>query len=247
VGDHLATVVREHLGLGRAPVADIADLAEHHLGVDVAIWPVGEAVNGLCVHGQGIAMLLVNSSCSAGRERFSAAHELAHHLLEDPREILIETDIYDVSIPTESRANAFAAAFLLPRDGILEFVGERPVDASVLGELLRLFRVSYRALVWRLFFLRILKRDEVDRWLNVSANAVLRAAGDSNPGELTEPTKTRRIPTRLWRAALEGYQAGRVGIGLLAALSDEGAEILYGQLAAAGVMPPAIADDLVDI
>jgi transcriptional regulator with XRE-family HTH domain len=246
-GERLAEVVREELGLGRAPLADIAELAERHLGVDVALWPVGDAVSGLCAHGDGVATILVNSQFSAGHERFSAAHELAHHLLSDPREVVIEANLYETSSPAEVRANAFAAAFLMPADSARELIGVAGVDAEVLGELLRHFRVSYQALVHRLWTLAIISRADAESWLAESATAALCAAGDSNPHELTGPTLTRRIPTRLWRAALEGYQSGQVGIGVLAGLADTDAETLYAKLAADGIVPPTVVDDLADI
>jgi Zn-dependent peptidase ImmA (M78 family)/transcriptional regulator with XRE-family HTH domain len=246
-GERLAEVVREELGLGRAPLADIAELAERHLGVDVALWPVGDAVSGLCAHGDGVATILVNSQFSAGHERFSAAHELAHHLLSDPREVVIEANLYETSSPAEVRANAFAAAFLMPADSARELIGVAGVDAEVLGELLRHFRVSYQALVHRLRTLAIISRADAESWLAESATAALRAAGDSNPHELTGPTLTRRIPTRLWRAALKGYQSGQVGIGVLAGLADTDAETLYAKLAADGIVPPTVVDDLADI
>ena len=51
----------------------------------------------------------------------------------------------------------------------------------------------------------------------------------------------------LWRAALESYQSGRVGIGVLAGLADTDAETLYTQLAADGIAPPSVADDLATV
>lgn len=246
-GERLARVVREELGLGRSPVSDIADLAERHFGVDVALWPVGEAVSGLCAHADGVATLLVNSEFSAGHERFTAAHELAHHLLADPREVVIEGDIYETSSPAEVRANEFAAAFLMPEEGMRELASGAPVDAEMLGEMLRHFRVSYKALLNRLRALNLVRASDAELWAAQSPTAVLRAAGDSNPRELTGPTFNKRVPTRLWRAALEGYQSGQVGIGVLAGLADTDAETLYTQLAADGISPPSVADDLADI
>lgn len=76
---------------------------------------------------------------------------------------------------------------------------------------------------------------------------VLRAANDPAPDELVEPDESRRIPPRLWRAAQAGYQDGRVGIGTLAALTDEDPEQLFIRLAADDVRPPALTDDLHDL
>jgi hypothetical protein len=103
---------RPRLGADR----DVAGLAEQHFGLDVLAWPTVKAVSGLCAHGQGIAMMLISTAFSRGHQRFTAAHELAHHLLRDPREIVVDAGPYGTGSPIEQRANAFAAALLIPAD-----------------------------------------------------------------------------------------------------------------------------------
>jgi Zn-dependent peptidase ImmA (M78 family)/transcriptional regulator with XRE-family HTH domain len=248
-GEDLAGLVREGLGLGRAPVADVAELAEQHFAIDVLAWPTGKAVSGLCAHGQGVAMMLVSTAFPWGHQRFTTAHELAHHLLRDPREIVIDSDLYDGSNPIEKRANAFAAALLMPADGLRDMTAGRVVDETVLSRLMRHFGVSYSALLYRLATTSVglLSLQARDAWLHKPVSAVLRAANDPAPEDLTLPDEARRIPARLWRAAQAGYQAGRVGIGTLAALADEPPEQLYVRLAANDIRPPEPADDLADL
>jgi len=248
-GEKLASLVRQGLGLGRAPIADVADLAEQHFGLDVLAWPTGKSVSGLCAHGQGIAMMLISTAFPRGHQRFTAAHELAHHLLRDPREIVIDSDLYDSSNPMEKRANAFAAALLMPADGLRDVIANRPIDATALAGLMRHFGVSYSALLYRLASssVGVLSVEARDAWLVKPVSAVLRAANDPVPEALTNPDESRRIPPRLWRAAQAGYQSGRVGIGTLAALADEAPEQLFVRLAANDIRPPAPADDLADL
>lgn len=249
VGEDLANLVRQGLGLGRAPIADVAELAEQHFGLDVLAWPTGKAVSGLCAHGEGIAMMLVSSAFPRGHQRFTAAHELAHHLLRDPREIVVDSDLYDATSPMEKRANAFAAALLMPAEGLHDVVAGRLVDETVLAELMRHFGVSFSALLYRLASsaVGLLRASEREAWLPVPVTSVLRSANDPAPEELTAPDHSRRIPPRLWRAAQAGYQSGRVGIGTLAALADENTELLFLRLAANGIQPPEPADDLQDL
>jgi Zn-dependent peptidase ImmA (M78 family)/transcriptional regulator with XRE-family HTH domain len=244
-GEDLADLVRQGLGLGRAPIADVAELAERHFGLDVLAWPTGQAVSGLCAHGHDVAMMLISTSFPRGHQRFTAAHELAHHLLRDPREIVIDGDLYNGGSPMEKRANAFAAALLMPADGLRDVVAGRPVDEAVLDELMRHFGVSFSALLYRLASssVGLLSAGARNGWLQRPVSSVLRAANDPAPEELTVPDEARRIPPRLWRAAQAGYQNGRVGIGTLAALTDEDAEQLFIRLAANDVRPPAPADD----
>jgi Zn-dependent peptidase ImmA (M78 family)/transcriptional regulator with XRE-family HTH domain len=244
-GEDLADLVRQGLGLGRAPIADVAELAERHFGLDVLAWPTGTAVSGLCAHGHGVAMVLISTSFPRGHQRFTAAHELAHHLLRDPREIVIDSDLYEGSNPMEKRANAFAAALLMPAEGLRDVIAGRSIDETVLAELMRHFGASFSALLYRLASSSagLLSTRMRDAWLQKPASSVLRAANDPAPEELTVPDESRRIPPRLWRAAQAGYLNGRVGIGTLAALADEDAEQLFIRLAANDVRPPVPADD----
>ena len=248
-GAQLADEVRDALGLGRAPIADLAALCERHFALSVLLWPIGKSVSGLCAHGDGVALSLVSTSFPPGHQRFTLAHELAHHILDDPREVIIESDLFAMGTPVEKRANAFAAALLMPADGLREVVADRKINASVLAELMREFKVSYRALLFRLAdkSVRLLAPDSRDVWLDRTATSVLREAGDVNPAELTFSDEERRVPARLWQAAQHGYEGGRVGIGVLSALLDEDAEILFTRLAAAGCCPPIMRDDLDDL
>jgi Zn-dependent peptidase ImmA (M78 family)/transcriptional regulator with XRE-family HTH domain len=248
-GARLASIVREELGLGRAPIGDLPALVERHFGLSAVTWPVGKAVSGLCAHGADVAVMLVSSAFPVGHQRFTAAHELAHHLVGDPREVIIEGDVFAVSAPPERRANAFAAALLMPANGLREVAGGRPVDEVVLAELMREFGVSYTALLYRLAdpTVRLMNNAARDQWLQRAPTSVLRAAGDPAPGEFTRPDELRRVPPRLLAAAQQGYQSGRVGLGVLAALLDEDADSLYTRLASDGIMPPAIDDDMADL
>ena len=65
-GHRLAQIVRDELGLGYAPVADLPALCERHFGLNAVTWPIGKAVSGLCAHGADIALVLVSSSFHAG-------------------------------------------------------------------------------------------------------------------------------------------------------------------------------------
>jgi hypothetical protein len=190
-------------------------------------------------------MMVISTDFPRGHQRLTAAHELAHHLLLDPREIVIDSDLFDGSNPMEKRANAFAAALLMPADGLRDLIADRTIDETVLAELMRHFGVSYSALLYRLANrdIGLLTTRKRDTWLPEPVHSVLRAANDPAPDELTAPDASKRIPPRLWRAAQAGYQTGRVGIGALAALADEDAEQLFLRLAADGVRPPAPPDD----
>jgi Zn-dependent peptidase ImmA (M78 family) len=64
-------------------------------------------------------VILVNDSHARARRRFSYAHEYAHALLDRTRPVTV-TSADNAAELIEKRANAFAAAFLLPREGVIE-------------------------------------------------------------------------------------------------------------------------------
>jgi len=60
---------------------------------------------------------------------------------------VIDSDLYDGGSPVEKRANAFAAALLMPADGLRDIAADRPIDEAVLADLMRHFAASFSALL----------------------------------------------------------------------------------------------------
>lgn len=111
---------RRRLGLGIAPIGNMADQLSSQ-GIWVAGVHFDDGHSGLFLNHQstfGMAVL-INSEHSWVRRRFSYAHEYAHALL-DRDEALKVTRSENASELAEKAANAFAAAFLMPADGISE-------------------------------------------------------------------------------------------------------------------------------
>lgn len=116
--EHAAHQERGRLGLGYAPVINIADLL-----IKQGVWVSSEAdwddkISGMCLQHQSIgAFILVNANHTVRRQRFSFAHEYAHLLFDGHQRFNISMDD-DFKKLADKRANAFAAAFLMPADGI---------------------------------------------------------------------------------------------------------------------------------
>ncbi len=120
-GNRTAAQERTRLGLGADRIESIGELVEAQ-GVYADEFALPEDVSGLTINmGSTGAVCFVDKDQSALRKRFSLAHEYGHVLMDshlpavvsrgNEREYLIEV-----------RANAFAAAFLMPEDGCLEMV-----------------------------------------------------------------------------------------------------------------------------
>lgn len=118
-GERVAENERKRLELGGAPVADMTEL----LG-DQGIWAstvdLPNTMSGLFLHHPSIGMaVLINAGHVRARQRFSLAHEYAHALLDRDRVVGVSS-ADNSSERIEQRANAFAAAFLLPEAGLEE-------------------------------------------------------------------------------------------------------------------------------
>jgi transcriptional regulator with XRE-family HTH domain len=120
-GERVAQEERNRLGIGDAPITDMADLI-----VSQGIWASGvnlpEGVSGLFLRHSSIGLvILVNVSEQRERKRFSYAHEYAHSLMDRDGPVTVSrfANRHDLS---EVRANAFAAAFLMPAEGVREFI-----------------------------------------------------------------------------------------------------------------------------
>ena len=116
-GEQTAVEERQRLGIGNAPIADVSELIASQ-----GIWASGVSLpndmSGVFLRHRSIGFaILVNASHPRGRKRFSYAHEYAHALLDRDRNIAISS-AENSSEMVERRANAFAAAFLMPRNGV---------------------------------------------------------------------------------------------------------------------------------
>lgn len=120
-GERAAEQERRRLGLGWAPAPTLPELLETQ-GVRTGIVDLPEEISGITISNQSVGLFIVaNRQHAPARRRFSFAHEYAH-VLFDRRMKGIVTRSSDRDELVEVRANAFAAAFLMPPEGIRQFV-----------------------------------------------------------------------------------------------------------------------------
>ncbi len=194
-GVSVAKQERQRIGIGSAPIGDIAEYLEKQ-GVRTAVVDLPDAVSGLTLFVPNIgAFVAVNRKEPVVRRTFSFAHEYAHVLTDRDSKGMISrgserTDLLEV------RANSFAASFLMPEAGVRSFfahVGkgresrvfaETPTDnedaialearsSSKVGEihlhdivlLARHFSVSRMVAIYRLRNLQLISPTELKRLL----------------------------------------------------------------------------------
>ena len=136
-GQLVAEQERRRLDLGKAPIRKVPETLAHQ-NIWTAALHLPSEISGLFLSSPdfGIA-ILANLAQSLVRRRFSYAHEHGHALM-DRDELASVTSAHNAKTRTEQRANAFAAAFLMPEEGVRDFLhslgkgrGSRREEAAV--------------------------------------------------------------------------------------------------------------------
>ena len=120
-GSAAAEKERRRLDLGIAPLPDVANLLGAQ-GISTVLVEMDNGISGLTlISADGNVLVAANRRHPVMRRRFSFAHEYAHVLLDrELKAILSHTR--DRSSLMEVRANAFAASFLMPAEGVRSYV-----------------------------------------------------------------------------------------------------------------------------
>lgn len=211
-GERMAVAALAVPGAGELLGAlDLAGGIERVFAVDVGVVDLGDTVDGLCAVQGNSRVLLAAPNPIAARQRFTLAHELGHALAGDDAGLRVDVDVYNPGRDgSEQRANAFAAAFLMPADVVEERL-ERVagLDRSALATLALDLKVSPLALVHRLEGLRLIDGMTASRLGEMSMREAqdLTGRGPEWQSVVSAATAERRpaaLGADLYRAYLEG-------------------------------------------
>lgn len=240
LGRQLAARLRDQLGLASAPVSDPLQLIEELTGVDAGTRPLPEGVSGMCLCDpeRSTSVVLTNSEHPAERQRFTLAHELAHLLFQDGAHVDADADA--ARGPKETRAHEFARCFLAPQHGIVEWLQRArsgdttsTVTEEHLGLLARYFGVSAKVIAIQLKGLQLYGSAEPLATPALASRYGWRREYDTSQQAARMP----RPPLRLVRRAQAGYQAGRVGLPVLAMLTGRSESDVLAELNESGISP----------
>ncbi|MGZ9202344.1 MAG: ImmA/IrrE family metallo-endopeptidase, partial [Caulobacteraceae bacterium] len=165
--DAAAAAVREHWGIAPGPMPDLLLEIENHGVVVSRIYMGAEKQDGFSHVSRATGtpfMLLGRDKASAVRQRFDAAHELAHILLHQTVQNKRLNTSADNKI-LEDQAHYFASALLLPSETFLEELWAPTLDAMLAMK--DRWRVSVGAMIKRCETLDIINRESAQRlWIN---------------------------------------------------------------------------------
>ncbi len=158
-----AQKVLVEFGIKRVPVPIERIIKSKKIILEYA--PLDEDLSGMAYIQDGISIIGINALHHPNRQRFSAAHELGHHILhtsEIQKQIHVSKGLRALrrdpvssegSDPLEVQANTFASELLMPKEFLFDEIGIDGLDvddeASV-EKLAKKFRVSVSAMRFRL-------------------------------------------------------------------------------------------------
>lgn len=245
--DH-AVWARSELGLepaGKYRFSDIVSLIETRFRVDVVVEDFLGSLVGASISDPNCPLIFVNADQPLQRARFTLAHELYHFLSGDGQSVVFDADLSGPS--SERDANAFAASFLMPREGIESIIESHGRGANSLGEMIATFGVSYQSLVYRLHNAGFVRAGGRDDLLDLRFTGLLGSIDDAtlvhHLQELRTASPGRRAPTYLTARALKAFHDRRISIQPLADLMNEDPEELLEQLRPSGTVVAAAFDE----
>jgi Zn-dependent peptidase ImmA (M78 family)/DNA-binding XRE family transcriptional regulator len=205
-----ALELRQWLGLGIAPIANIVTLLELELGVRVFIRRLSSKISGMFAYDDVLgACILLNANHPKERRTQTAAHELGH-LISTRREPDVLNIDEEHNSKEERYATAFGIAFLTPARAVTQKFNEITLGSSTLTRrhviiLAHTFGVSREAMVRRLEDLKLAKTGTWERFVemgNITNAQAQQVLGDlANPD--FEKVESNR-PTTLRLALLAG-------------------------------------------
>lgn len=236
-GDAMAAWAHEALAATELQVVNLDQAAliaaiEECFGVDVAVTDLPPGLDGYAWQTESLRLLIVARTEYWSRQRFSIAHELGHLLAHDAQELIAEpVDGHGADL-TEKRANAFAAAFLMP-ERFLRAETAVGIDQASFDELVARLLVSPTSLGWRLLNLGLITEAQRQSWCRSTAEHCVLRVGRLDVAQLArERALAERLPPRLVQGHLRAFSDGTSSVRPLARLlrvSSQDALATYGQ------------------
>jgi Zn-dependent peptidase ImmA (M78 family) len=228
-GREKADAVRFEHGLGRAPIRDLFGFIErNHHEVLVVVRPMADGPDGALLRAGDRWLIVVNSDDRwLVRQRFTAAHELAHYLFDrDSSPVHLDGDLFGGEAPAETRANAFAVHLILPASVIRERMADGTLNPRKPEPVLTLaieYGLSLQSLSWHLK--NVLGLSEAERRRIADIPRPLRLA---NRLGLTEQIRQERAardrtswPQQYLVLAAQAFEHGKLDEGQLAELLED--------------------------
>jgi Zn-dependent peptidase ImmA (M78 family) len=207
--EQAAQAGRERLARGDGPLWELARVAEE-LGLFAFSLDVGDdRIDGTYAALEAGGVAIINGSHESGRRRFTLAHEIGHHVLQD--EYATDWDAPAAAGDRERLVNAFAIHFLAPRSAIerrwQELEGPRDPWLAAL-RLAAEFGVSWTALCGQLANLALVDQAGLAQLMSQHP---FRAAYLEHEIVIREDLQPPQTSPRYAAAVIKAYRTQRLG------------------------------------
>ena len=223
----IALGVARSLNLGEYPARSLAEALRKKWNVLIFSIPVASG-SAACVRKGRTCAVLLNSGDAWWRRNFSLGHELFHLITSETGSIFPDR--------IEKLANVFSSNLLIPYDSINSEIRKLQKSDSIsyfdLMNLAREYMVSTEALLWRMYSLEYIPREDVDRFLQDES---LRSLDREIHGFLKREEPA--LPVDLVFLAYQVYLQGKISIGKLAEYLETSVGMLKKTLTTYGIMP----------
>jgi Zn-dependent peptidase ImmA (M78 family) len=189
----MAAQVRADLDIPQNRPVDVFQ-AVQRLGLVLAFAPLGR-VSGLYLPRGGSAGILLHSGHPRTRQRYTAGHELGHHIFGHAAEVDLDLEgalqrgDMERWPDHEKEAEAFGAWFLMPRRlmlaGLKQLGIDSPQNPYHVYSLALWLGTSYTATALQLSATRLISYSQAETWAHIPPRTVKRAlAGELAPDDL---------------------------------------------------------------
>jgi Zn-dependent peptidase ImmA (M78 family)/transcriptional regulator with XRE-family HTH domain len=149
--ERVAELCRDAWGLGKGPIENITRLAENIGAVVTSFKSMSKEIDALSLAAKRPVIVRSEAKESVCRQRFDISHEIGH--------LVLHQGVQTGDRVTESEANTFASAFLIPRSMMAKFF-PRPknsrLDWQSLSEFKTTWKVSKAAILYRALKLELI-------------------------------------------------------------------------------------------
>jgi Zn-dependent peptidase ImmA (M78 family) len=195
------------------------------MGVHIFRRKVKGTISGLCIrHPVAGPCILINYSEDPFRQRFSAAHEIAHTIFDlEEKDFVISFSQWKKKDLTEIRANTFASNFLIP-PGLLTSIPIQKWDENSVLEWARKLMVNVEPFVIALRENGLINKAEYDQFKVLKITRSIK--GDPEIPDTLPPKSRERIAELLQRGlsrsyvdlSFDAYHEGIISAGRLSEL-----------------------------
>lgn len=192
----LADQIRKQWNLGTTALPDLIDIYEKH---GIKIFEINHEqypkIDGMFAEVNEMPIIVVGNHRPGDRQRFTLAHELGHLILD--KRLTPKLDLEDC-------CNRFAGAFLLPRQSLINILGEHrnSIEPRELSLIKQEFGISMTSILHRAEDIGIISNR---LYLQIRSEFNKRGWSKQEPGEKYPKEKTHIFEQMIFHALAEQY------------------------------------------